>query len=145
MTIDPDTLTAAARTWLGTPYHHGASVKGVGVDCLGLIRGVYAEIYGIEPAPTPAYTRHWAETTGEETLLDAADLHLARCADLTPRAGLVLAFRWRAHLPAKHLGLAVSATHMIHAVEGHAVAEIALSPWWVRRIAAVYAFPDRSL
>lgn len=33
-------IVAAARQWLGTPYRHQASVRGVGCDCLGLIRGV---------------------------------------------------------------------------------------------------------
>lgn len=29
-----------ARSWLGTPFKHQASVKGVGCDCIGLIKGV---------------------------------------------------------------------------------------------------------
>lgn len=31
------------RSWIGTPYHHQESVKQVGCDCLGLVRGVYEE------------------------------------------------------------------------------------------------------
>lgn len=31
---------AEARAWLGTPFHHQASVKCVGCDCIGLIKGV---------------------------------------------------------------------------------------------------------
>ena len=27
--------------WIGTPYRHQASLKGVGCDCLGLVRGVW--------------------------------------------------------------------------------------------------------
>ena len=37
---------ASARGWLGTPYHHQASLKGVGCDCLGLLRGVWREVIG---------------------------------------------------------------------------------------------------
>ncbi|MDE3017062.1 MAG: C40 family peptidase [Pseudomonadota bacterium] len=33
-----------ARTWLGTPYHHQARLKGVGCDCLGLVVGVADEL-----------------------------------------------------------------------------------------------------
>ena len=40
MPADPDLVIAAARGWLGTPYHDQASVKGAGCDCLGLARGV---------------------------------------------------------------------------------------------------------
>ena len=31
---------AEARAWPNTPFHHQASVKGVGCDCIGLIKGV---------------------------------------------------------------------------------------------------------
>lgn len=31
---------AEAREWIGTKFHHQAAVKGVGCDCIGLIRGV---------------------------------------------------------------------------------------------------------
>jgi NlpC/P60 family putative phage cell wall peptidase len=29
-----------ARAWIGTPFHHQASLKGVGCDCIGLLRGI---------------------------------------------------------------------------------------------------------
>lgn len=32
-----------ARTWLQTPWHHKARVKGAGVDCAQLLIAVYAE------------------------------------------------------------------------------------------------------
>ena len=34
-------IVAAARGWVGTPYRHQASLKGIGADCLGLVRGVW--------------------------------------------------------------------------------------------------------
>lgn len=49
-------VVTAARGWIGTPYRHQASVRGAGADCLGLIRGVWRELYGAEPAEVPAYT-----------------------------------------------------------------------------------------
>jgi hypothetical protein len=45
-----------ARTWIGTPYRHQASVKGVGADCLGLVRGIWREVIGPEPAVVPPYS-----------------------------------------------------------------------------------------
>ena len=39
-----DAIIAEARTWLGTPYHHQARLKGVGCDCLGLVVGVANEL-----------------------------------------------------------------------------------------------------
>ena len=75
----PD-IVLLARAWLGTPYHHQASCRGAGTDCIGLIRGIYRELYGREAQALPAYTRDWAEAAGQETLLDAARRHLIEIA-----------------------------------------------------------------
>jgi cell wall-associated NlpC family hydrolase len=37
---DRAALVAEARTWLHTRWRHQASLKGVGTDCVGLLRGV---------------------------------------------------------------------------------------------------------
>ena len=34
-------VVAEALTWLGTPYHHRARVKGAGVDCGQLLAAVF--------------------------------------------------------------------------------------------------------
>ena len=41
---DSTTMVTQARTWLGTPFHHQARLKGKGCDCLGLIVGVVDEL-----------------------------------------------------------------------------------------------------
>ena len=76
-------IVKAARGWLGTPYHHQASLKGVGSDCLGLIRGIWRELYGPEPETMPAYTQDWGSATGSETLIEAACRHLVKLADVS--------------------------------------------------------------
>jgi len=40
MTATRTDVVAAARAWLGTPFHHQARLQGVGVDCVGLVIGV---------------------------------------------------------------------------------------------------------
>ena len=62
---------AEARTWLATPYRHQASVKGWGCDCLGLVRGVWRQLYGAEPESVPPYRPDWAEVGAAETLRGA--------------------------------------------------------------------------
>jgi NlpC/P60 family putative phage cell wall peptidase len=42
-----------ARSWIGTPFHHQARLKGKGCDCLGLIVGVVAELELKDPKGTP--------------------------------------------------------------------------------------------
>ena len=135
-------IIAAARRWIGTPYVHQASCRGAGCDCLGLVRGVWRELYGQEPERPPAYTPWWAEDSGEETMLAAARRHLVPVTDARIRPGDVLLFRYRRTLPAKHAAIAVSPDAMIHAQEGAAVCEVPMTPWWKRRIAGVFAFPE---
>lgn len=136
-----DVIVTAARGWLGTPYRHQASLKGVGTDCLGLVRGVWREVMGAEPEALPGYAPGWAEAGGAETMADAARRHLREVPCSGFRAGDVLLFRWRPHLPAKHAGIAVSCTHMIHAQDMAVVTEIALSRWWLRHLAFAFRFP----
>ena len=47
-------IVAEARSWIGTPFHHAARLKGVGVDCANLLIGVYAAA-GIAEEFTPEY------------------------------------------------------------------------------------------
>ena len=134
-------IVAAARGWIGTPYHHQASLKGIGCDCLGLLRGVWREVVGAEPASPPPYTRDWAEAGGRERLIEAALTYLQPIGADAFGAGDVLVFRWRPRVLAKHCGIATSPAAMVHAHEGAAVAEVALSPWWSRHLAAAFRFP----
>jgi NlpC/P60 family putative phage cell wall peptidase len=53
------TIVAEARTWLGTPYHHAAKIKGVGVDCLTLLIGVYENVGLIPPTTVEHYPIDW--------------------------------------------------------------------------------------
>lgn len=137
-----------ARSWIGTPYIHQASCKGSGTDCLGLIRGVWRCLYGTEPEQVPAYTADWSEASGTETLFRAALRHMRRKPVVDLQPGDVILFRMRQTGIAKHLGISSlhnGAPHFIHAFSGHAVTESALTLPWAKRIAAVFALPDRSL
>jgi NlpC/P60 family putative phage cell wall peptidase len=134
-------IVSLARVWLGTPYHHQSSACGVGTDCLGLVRGIYRQLYGHEPEPLPGYSRDWAEASGEESLLMAASRHLVRLGPQAAQPGDVLVFRYRGTSIAKHAGIMATPASMIHAMEGAPVAEVALSAWWRRRLAGAFAFP----
>ncbi|MGB7271084.1 MAG: peptidase [Albidovulum sp.] len=134
-----------ARGWIGTPYLHQASTKGAGADCLGLLRGLWREIYGQEPEKVPSYTADWSEPDGEERLWRAALRHLVPCAeDAEFQPGQVLLFRMQTAAVAKHLGLIAECgaePSFIHAYSGHGVVESPLSAPWRRRIVARFAFP----
>lgn len=134
-------IVACARDWIGTPYRHQASLRGVGCDCLGLIRGVWREVIGDEPETPPAYAPDWAEATKTEALAEAALRHLSPVAIGQATPGDVLLFRWRDRFVAKHAAIMTTPVAIVHAHDGAAVCETALSPWWRRRIAFAFRFP----
>ncbi len=97
-----DEVVRHARAWIGTPYHHQGSARGIGTDCLGLVRGVWRGLYGADAEAPPPYSRDWAEASGRETMLAAAVRHLRPIEAGTARAGDVLVFRLRSGCVAKH-------------------------------------------
>ena len=117
-------IVAETRSWIGTPYRHQASLKHIGCDCLGLLRGVWRTLVGEEPERVPAYAPDWAEATGAESLADAAGRHLIAIplTDIDP--GDVILFRWRASLPAKHAAIVTTPDMMVHAHDGAAVVDL---------------------
>jgi cell wall-associated NlpC family hydrolase len=66
-----DLVLAEARTWLHTPYQHKGMVKGVGVDCGGLLYAVYGQFFGPFNKPFPTdYAPDWALHQDGEIYLD---------------------------------------------------------------------------
>lgn len=135
-------ILVETRAWIGTPYQHQASAKGVGCDCLGLVRGVWRALYGQEPEMAPAYTPDWAERAGRETLLHAAQRHLRPISIEDARPGDVLLFRMDAQSPVKHAAILDEEERIIHAYWGRAVVRSRFAPWWRARCAAAFSFPD---
>ena len=138
-------VVTIARGWIGTPYRHQGSRKGVGCDCLGLVRGIWRERYGAEPEAPGAYGMDWAERSGEERLFAAALRHFgAPMARESMVSGDLLLFRWQEDAAAKHLGISSGPGRFIHAYEQAGVIESALVPSWRRRVVAVFRWPDGS-
>lgn len=139
--IAAGSVIAEARSWIGTPYRHQASLKGVGCDCLGLVRGVWRALLGDEPEPVPPYAPDWAEAAAGEPLAEAGLRHLVNINPGEFLPGDVLLFRWRANTTAKHAAIATAPDLMVHAHDGAAVVEVAIAPWWRRRLAFAFRFP----
>ncbi len=134
-------IVDVARSWIGTPYMHQASLKGVGCDCLGLLRGVWRELHGHEPEFPPPYSADWAEELGRETLAEAAGRHMEPLDIRQFSLADVILFRWREGSPAKHCAIATSPDTMVHAHDGAAVAEVGIGRWWRRHVAYAFRFP----
>ena len=136
-------IVCEARSWIGTPYRHQASLKGVGCDCLGLIRGVWRALYGDEPEAVLPYTPDWAEAGKREILAETAARHLTPVAlEQFALWGRACCFAGAPALPSPSMRpssrnavasvppVALRLRRMVHAHDGAAVAEIALAPWW---------------
>lgn len=54
-----DWVVAEARSWKGTPYVHKGRVKGVGVDCGGIIHTIFNQLVPLAPFPRD-YPQDWA-------------------------------------------------------------------------------------
>ena len=138
-----DRAVEIARSWIGTPYHHQMAAKGLGCDCLGLVRGVYRELYGKEAEKPPPYDPSWAEISFREDLLGAAERHLVRLpASVGQQVGNVVVFRMFERSAAKHCGIVSAPGRMIHAYDPHGVCETQLNDWWLRKIVGTFKFKE---
>jgi NlpC/P60 family putative phage cell wall peptidase len=108
-----------------------------------LLVGVWRELGG-EAVGLPPYTRDWAEASGRETFADGLREYLREIDVEAAREGDLLLFRWRSHLPAKHGAILTARDRMVHAQEGAAVTEVAVSAWWRRRMAYGFSFSRAS-
>ena len=142
-TAIPDRVVTIARSWLGTPYHDQASLKGVGCDCLGLARGIWREVVGPEPFPIPPYSRDWGETGPREVLADGARRMMPEIATSDVVPGALALFRMKSRAIAKHVGILTGPDSFLHAYERLGVVEEPLTPSWRRRIAFAFLFPQR--
>ncbi|WP_323006529.1 NlpC/P60 family protein [Pseudorhodobacter sp.] len=138
---DPDAVVAAARAWLGTPYHDQASLKGVGCDCLGLARGVWRDVVGPEPVPVPPYSRDWGESGRHEVLFEGAARALIEIPVESAGPGDMVLFRMRRGAIAKHVGILTAPDRFVHSYDRLGVVEEPLTDAWRRRIAFAFRFP----
>jgi cell wall-associated NlpC family hydrolase len=88
-------VVAETRSWIGTPYHNCADVKGVGVDCGMLIVRCFVDTGlcgAFDPRP---YAPDWHLHRGEEKYLGFV---FDRCAELAEheeaQAGDVIVFKY---------------------------------------------------
>jgi NlpC/P60 family putative phage cell wall peptidase len=138
--LSPSLIVTEARHWINTPYQHQASLKGIGCDCLGLILGVWRHLTGESIPQVMNYSPHWAECAAVEFFAQGLALYAQSIPCDQRQIGDVLLFRWRPHAIAKHAGILTEMNHFIHAHERSGVCEIALSQWWLHRLAFVFRF-----
>lgn len=119
------TLYAAARQWLGTPYHHQARTRGVGADCIGFIAGLLQEVT-CQAVPVPGTYGRYPDPAA--ALLAIARSGVARAIaveEAGPGDVLYIAMRTEP----QHFLLLMPEGRAIHCIEPIGVVDVTLAPW----------------
>lgn len=89
-----EAVVAAARGWIGTPFHDGAALKGVGVDCAQLVRAVALET-GLRTAiePTGVYSHQWMLHRDDDRLVEFIKRYAGEVAEGDAREGDLVVYR----------------------------------------------------
>jgi cell wall-associated NlpC family hydrolase len=109
-----------ALSWLNTPYHSGARVKGVGVDCGQLLIAVYEAAGVIPPGdcePGP-YSPEWHLHRSEEKYLAWVQKYCDP-AEGKPQPGDIAVFQYGRCV--SHAGIVLQWPQIIHAYVGRGV------------------------
>lgn len=141
--MTPEEIVHEARKWVGTPYHHQAALLGVGVDCVGLLRGVYNGLSGSDIQNPENYSGAWHIHRSEEklykTLRDVFNLKEKPAHTFLP--GDILIFGMGSG-PGAHAAIVSEPNKIIHSYrEIGRVVENHLDARWNRRIRFCFEFP----
>lgn len=137
-------LAFAAQLCVGTPFHHGGRIKGVALDCVGLLV-VCGRECGLEIADQPFYS---PQDDNFERLRPALERHCCKVFatdDMKP--GDVVLFRRTggARPIFNHVGIVVSGNAFVHAWGTPSVMQVVETPfdrYWRGSVAGVYRWRD---
>lgn len=126
-------LLQVVRTWIGTPYHHQARLKGVGADCIGELYGPATE-YGFPLTDVEGYSR---QPYGQK-LIAELEQRLDRIPIEEAQPGDVLVFWFETKDYPAHVAWMADGQHgpnMIHTMEKtRRVVEHRINEWWWERV-----------
>ena len=107
-------VVAEARAWLGTPYHHRARLKGVGVDCAQLPIGVWSAVGLIEAFDTGDYPADWHLHRDEERYIGFVRRYASEIAEASAQPGDLVLFKFGRAF--SHGAILVAPGVVVHAV-----------------------------
>ncbi len=134
-------VIAEALTWIGTPYHHEAEVKGEGVDCAKLLRAVYSSTGMIPDIKIPHYPPDWhMHRSDEKYLAYILDYTLPAQPPYLP--GDVVTYRFGRCV--SHAAIVIDWPKIIHSFReaGCVVVDSAAQPYLLKRQCEVYRHRD---
>jgi NlpC/P60 family putative phage cell wall peptidase len=130
--ITQEAIVAEARAWIDTPFHHGARLKGVGVDCVGVVVGV-ARALGIAVEDRAAYPLR-----PDGSLRPELDRQMLRVAEASTGDVLLMRFEGEPH----HVAFFAGET-LIHAyARVRRCLEQPFDDYWRAKVRGVYRFRE---
>lgn len=132
--VNPALVMAHARAWLGTPFVRQGARRDAGADCIGLVRGIFAELCGTL-VPPPAWRDDWS-TGNDEPILMGLSRHVSRIALKDAQPGNLVTYRV-GNKRAAHVGI-LTRSGIIHAWEHAGVTE---SRSHVRDLTSAWSLP----
>ena len=131
-------VVAEARSYLGTPFHDQARVKGVGIDCLGLLVGI-AKTFKFADYDTTDY-----HIPNPKVMKQKLDEYL----DPVPPSSIQVAdvLYLRSERSPQHLAVVVEIhpeLRIVHAFNWPKVMKVVetnAGEYWMRRLAGAYRF-----
>ena len=106
-----DLVVKEALSWIGTPYHHQAMIKGVGVDCAMILIGVYKNCGLIDKVELPEYSTQWHLHRDEEKYLKTISEYLKPTQK--PKKGDVALFKFGRTV--SHSAIVIDYPTVVHA------------------------------
>lgn len=106
-----DLVVKEALSWIGTPYHHQAMVKGFGVDCAMILIGVYKNCGLIDKVELPEYSTQWHLHRDEEKYLKTISEYLKPTQE--PKKGDVALFKFGRTV--SHSAIVIDYPTVVHA------------------------------
>lgn len=110
-------IATEAASWLGTPYHHQAMVKGAGVDCAMILVAVYYACGLIPPIDPRPYPQDWHLHRDAERYLGWVNQYAHEVTE--PQKGDLAV--WRFGRAFSHGAICLDGTAIIHAYIGRGV------------------------
>lgn len=135
-TLTQTNVIEEARSWIGTPFMHQGRVKGIGVDCVGLLAGVARDL-GIQANDRKGY----GNLPHNDELRKALKKELIPCNSIIPACVLLM----KITREPQHVAIYTFDNTIVHSyfnVKG--CVEHRLDERWRSKIEGYYLFPGVS-
>jgi len=138
-------IVTEALQWLNVRWQHQAGLKGVACDCIGLVRGVYAEITGFTITDIIDYPQTAFYYCRDEKLYPELQKYLVEIPISNALPGDILTFALKETFPDHHLGILVNDGFFVHACGDIGVKKVVqtrLDDRWRGNIRHAFKFPE---